>query len=202
MRIGRSRVSAAFFTASTLASPAIYSLFANSTIKIPFLDTNPTSVTNPTCEYTLSVVVQRFVKRWTFGSGILSTVIVKAPNIASGTDPARITIGAIFAGDFEVRSGLNLHHDQGVVRAGDGCPPPGTTGGGGADDAGGTGARGSPGSGGTTGSGGSASTCGTCKDSGNLACMSGSCGQCSSDGQCCPPPGVRGSTCEPIVIIK
>src|SRR5262249_32409366 len=32
--------------------------------------------------------------------------------------------GSIFAGDFEVQSRLNLHHDEGVVHAGDKCPPP------------------------------------------------------------------------------
>src|SRR5262249_35092910 len=100
--------------------------------------------------------------------------------------------GAIFAHDFQVISDLNLHQDQGVTRAGDICPPPGSGGAGGAT-----------GSGGTTGSGGAGGgTCGTCKDCGNQACINGACGQCSTDGQCCPPLVCVSGTCQPIVIVN
>ncbi len=61
---------------------------------MPFFEIRPTSVTSPTCEYTLRVVVQRSVKKCRFGFGILRKVISNAPNMASGTEPARITKGS------------------------------------------------------------------------------------------------------------
>jgi hypothetical protein len=50
IRIGRSRVRAASWTASSFDLPASWSLFANSTIRMPFFAISPTSVTRPTCE--------------------------------------------------------------------------------------------------------------------------------------------------------
>ena len=47
---GRNRVAAACRTASILVRPVCCSSLANWTIKIPFLETSPTSVTKPTCE--------------------------------------------------------------------------------------------------------------------------------------------------------
>ena len=60
---------------------------------MPFFDTRPTRVTKPTWEYILSVVVQPLVQNGTFGSGIFRNVKMSAPNIASGTEPARMTKG-------------------------------------------------------------------------------------------------------------
>jgi hypothetical protein len=81
--------------------------------------------------------------------------------------------GALFAGDLEVLSKLNLHHDQGVTVAGHGCEPPGgTTGGGGASGGGGTGGGG---------------MCNSCKDCGNQACVNGACGACTTSADCCSP---------------
>jgi hypothetical protein len=116
--------------------------------------------------------------------------------------------GALFAGDLQVLSTLNLHHDQGVVRAGAGCPPPGSSGTGGAtgsggsggsggaggSGAGGSGGSGGPGTGGSGGSGGGA-TCGSCKDCGNQACVNGACGQCSTSSDCCAPLICIGGYC-------
>jgi hypothetical protein len=31
------------------------------------------------------------------------------------------------------------------------------------------------------------SGCGSCKDCDNQACINGTCGACTNDGQCCPP---------------
>ena len=42
----------------------------------------------------LRVVVQPWVQNGTFGSGIFRKVKTSAPNIASGTDPARMTKGS------------------------------------------------------------------------------------------------------------
>jgi hypothetical protein len=81
--------------------------------------------------------------------------------------------GSIFAGDFQVVSNFTLHYDQGVVRAGDSCPPPG---GGGAGGAGG-------------------GSCGTCHDCGNQACVNGTCGQCASNADCCPPLSCTAGHC-------
>jgi len=50
MRMGRSRVTAASRTAATLSTPCSWSRLANSTMRMPFLATSPTSVTSPTCE--------------------------------------------------------------------------------------------------------------------------------------------------------
>ena len=48
IRIGRRRVPAASMTASSLVLPRSWSLLANSTIRMPFLETSPTSVIRPT----------------------------------------------------------------------------------------------------------------------------------------------------------
>lgn len=85
--------------------------------------------------------------------------------------------GAVFGDDFEATAALNIHYDRAVVTQGDECkktPPP---------DAG-------------TDSG---ITCGTCKDCGNQACISGSCGQCSSSAQCCPPLQCFNGACVQLV---
>ena len=50
IRMGRSRITAAPFTASSLVCPSRCSWLANSTMRMPFFDTSPTSVTRPTCE--------------------------------------------------------------------------------------------------------------------------------------------------------
>ena len=50
MSTGRSRTRVASRTALTLLKPLRCSSLANSTMRIPFLDTNPTSVTSPTWE--------------------------------------------------------------------------------------------------------------------------------------------------------
>ena len=47
---GRSRVAAALRMASIFDCPCSCSWFANSTMRIPFFETRPTSVTSPTCE--------------------------------------------------------------------------------------------------------------------------------------------------------
>jgi hypothetical protein len=102
----------------------------------------------------------------------------------SGSD----MFGALFAGDFQALSAFNLHHDQGIDYAGGGCPSPG----GGSSPDGGPG-----GPGGADGGPGGSPTCGTCKDCGNQACVQGTCGQCSSSSQCCPPLVCQAGTCKP-----
>jgi hypothetical protein len=92
--------------------------------------------------------------------------------------------GSLFVGNFQVLSRLNLHQDEAVVRAGQGCPPPGGNGGGGVG-------------GGTGGSGGGG--CGTCYDCGNQACVNGTCGKCTTDAQCCSPLACINGSCVPIV---
>jgi hypothetical protein len=37
--------------------------------------------------------------------------------------------------------------------------------------------------------------CGSCKDCGNQACVNGTCGQCSSSAQCCPPLVCQAGSC-------
>jgi hypothetical protein len=90
--------------------------------------------------------------------------------------------GAIFAGDFEVRSNFNLHHDLGVVQVGSSCPPPG-----GGD------------AGTSPGRGDGASGCGSCKDCGNQACIQGVCTACGSSADCCPPLICQSGTCVPLL---
>jgi hypothetical protein len=89
--------------------------------------------------------------------------------------------GSIFAGDLQVVSRLNLHADQGVLGAGNGCPPPGGGGGGGA--------------------GGSGGGCTTCQDCGNQACVNGTCGQCTTNADCCPPLVCINGTCQGTLIV-
>jgi len=50
MRMGRRRVAAASFTASIFDMPRACCTFANCTMRMPFFDTSPASVTSPTCE--------------------------------------------------------------------------------------------------------------------------------------------------------
>ncbi len=50
IRTGRSRVSAAWRSATSLATPCDCSELANCTIKIPFFAMSPTNVISPTCE--------------------------------------------------------------------------------------------------------------------------------------------------------
>ena len=47
---GRSRIRAASRTALTLGRPVRWSSFANWTMRMPFFETSPMSVTRPTCE--------------------------------------------------------------------------------------------------------------------------------------------------------
>src|SRR5262245_8094676 len=91
--------------------------------------------------------------------------------------------GAIFAGNLQVVSNFNLHYDQGVIRAGDKCPPPETSGTGGT-------------SGGTGGTGGG---CNSCTDCGNQACVNGACGACRTNADCCAPLVCAGGRCGEIV---
>jgi len=104
----------------------------------------------------------------------MSSGIVVAGEIWVGNAPVDWTaqtdmFGAIFAGDFTSTAKLNLHHDQGVDNVGSPCGPP---------DGGG---------------------CGSCKDCGNQACINGTCGQCTSSAQCCPPLVCQNGTCVPPV---
>ena len=50
IKMGRKRVEAAAVTASSFERPRACCAFANSTMRMPFFDTRPTSVTRPTCE--------------------------------------------------------------------------------------------------------------------------------------------------------
>jgi hypothetical protein len=106
--------------------------------------------------------------------------------------------GSLFAGDFDVESDLNLHHDESILQAGDSCPPPSPPPGGNG------GASGSGGTSGGAGAGGGPTSpppqCGTCQDCLNQACINGKCGQCGSDADCCPPLTCRGGVCEPVSI--
>lgn len=78
------------------------------------------------------------------------------------------TYGSIFAGNFTDTSDTLIRYDRAVVTVGQECPQkPGP-------DAGG---------------------CGSCKDCGNQACINGTCGQCSSSSQCCPPLQCFNGTC-------
>jgi hypothetical protein len=107
--------------------------------------------------------------------------------------------GAIFAGDFNVKSTFHLHHDLGVDTVGSSCPPPG-----GGSSSGGGGSGSSSSSGSTSSSGSSTGApppiCGTCKDCGNQACINGMCGSCTSSTQCCPPLVCTNGSCGPAVI--
>lgn len=79
------------------------------------------------------------------------------------------TFGAIFAGNFTDTSDTAIHFDRGVVKVGDDCPKPKPDGG--------------------------VPVCGSCKDCNNQACINGTCGQCSSSAQCCPPLVCSGGSC-------
>lgn len=87
--------------------------------------------------------------------------------------------GAVFADDFESTAPLAIHYDRAIVDQGDECkktPPP---------DAG--------------TDGGTTTSCGSCKDCGNQACINGTCGQCSSSAQCCPPLQCFNGKCTQVV---
>jgi hypothetical protein len=106
--------------------------------------------------------------------------------------------GALFAGDFNASGRAVIHYDLATVSGGL-CPPPPMMGG---DAGGSSGGGSSSGSGSGSSSGGPPPTCGTCKDCGNQACISGTCGQCTSNTQCCPPLVcvTPGGVCEPLAL--
>jgi hypothetical protein len=123
-------------------------------------------------------------------SGLIVGAEIWAGNATVTWESTSDMFGAIFAGDFNALSALRLHHDQGVVRAGEGCPPP-------------PGAPPGPGgAGGAGGSGGGGSMCGTCKDCGNQACVNATCGQCTSDAQCCAPLVCVNGGCAALEIVR
>lgn len=72
-----------------------------------------------------------------------------------------VVYGAVFAGDFDSSSSVNIHYDRQVVKAGASCPNPG---------------------------GGGGASCSSCKDCGNSACVGNKCSAtCTSSDQCCAP---------------
>jgi hypothetical protein len=98
--------------------------------------------------------------------------------------------GAVFAGNFKSSQVTTIHYDRGVLQAGSSCPPPGS---------GPDGGTGTP-DGSTVPDASGGGGCGTCDDCGNQACVSGACGPCTSDGDCCSPLQCISGTCG--VIIK
>ncbi len=77
--------------------------------------------------------------------------------------------GALYAGDFVSGSNVAIHYDRAVLQQGSTCSPPST------------------------------STCGSCKDCGNQACIKGTCGACTSSGDCCPPLICQQGSCVPLL---
>ena len=77
--------------------------------------------------------------------------------------------GSLVAGDFSHTNTAAIHFDRAVLSGGL-CPP-------------------------ASGADGGVPTCGSCKDCGNQACVSGTCGACTSSDQCCPPLVCQGGSC-------
>jgi hypothetical protein len=86
--------------------------------------------------------------------------------------------GSVFAGNFKASHDTFIHYDQGVLRAGTECPPPG----------------GSGSDGGTAPPDAGSPTCGSCRDCNNQACVNGTCGACTTRWRllCSSPVSLRG----------
>ncbi len=74
--------------------------------------------------------------------------------------------GSLFVGSFYNSSETYIHYDTANLAAGAACPVVSPAPDAGAD---------------------AGVACGSCKDCGNQACVNGTCGQCTSSSQCCPP---------------
>jgi hypothetical protein len=79
--------------------------------------------------------------------------------------------GAIFGWSYTASSDTTIHYDLEAVRTGDDCPPDGGT----------------PG-------------CTSCRDCDNQACIGGTCGDCTTDADCCSPLYCVGGRCVPGLI--
>lgn len=123
---------------------------------------------------------------------VVSSTLLIAGNLWAGNakviwESETEFFGAIFAGDFESKSLLQLHYDRAVVKKGDDCPkaPPPPT------DAGTPPDVGSPGMCGQL-----KTTCSSCRDCGNQACIGNACGSaCGSSADCCAPLTCVGGCC-------
>jgi hypothetical protein len=82
---------------------------------------------------------------------------------------AAIVYGSVYVGDFIGSQVTAIHYDRAALTTGQECPPPATD-------------AGIPG-------------CQSCTDCGNQACVSGTCGSCTSSAQCCGPLQCQNGTC-------
>jgi hypothetical protein len=90
-----------------------------------------------------------------------------APNGTYSTQGSAVTFGAIFAKDYSTGGSTTVHYDKASVAQAQSCPSP------------------SPNTG-----------CTTCLDCANQACVNGTCGSCTSDGECCAPLRCVSGTCK------
>src|SRR5262249_30718440 len=77
--------------------------------------------------------------------------------------------GSLFVQSVSASGRFFVHYDTDVLGAGDDCPP------------------------------GNPTSCRTCLDCGNQACIGGTCGQCRSSADCCPPLLCAAGHCSPQV---
>jgi hypothetical protein len=82
------------------------------------------------------------------------------------TSNALTMYGSVFANYYDASGPTTIHYDRASTTIGDECPPP-------PDD-----------------------HCESCRDCGNQACVGGTCGLCTSDGDCCQPLRCVGGTCK------
>ena len=80
---------------------------------------------------------------------------------------AATVYGSVYVGDFIASQVTAIHYDRAALTSGQGCPPPATGG----------------------------PPCQSCGDCGNQACVSGTCGSCTSDSQCCAPLQCQNGAC-------
>jgi hypothetical protein len=97
-----------------------------------------------------------------------------APNGLFNVSAPLTMYGAIFAGSYQASQVTNIHYDLAAATVGDSCPPPPTM----TPDAG---------TDVTTPPDGGRPGCTSCRDCGNQACIGGTCGDCTTDSQCCSP---------------
>jgi hypothetical protein len=78
--------------------------------------------------------------------------------------------GSVFCHSINDSGNLTVHYDRAITRAASTCS---------AD--------------------GGLTECGSCRDCNNQACVSGMCGMCSSDSDCCAPLGCFSGMCQPMI---
>jgi hypothetical protein len=153
----------------TLDPGASFDIFVGGTIDSS--DTLNIGSRNVPASTRVYVASPGMMSKLSFSSSVSLAANLYDANATVSWSAAVEVYGAVFAGDFEASDSVKIHYDREVIQAGTTCPssappPPGTP------------------------------QCNSCTDCNNQACVNGSCGACTSDGQCCAPLRCLNGRCD------